>query len=247
VEDLDILVDYLTDKGVGHVSMAEDVCKLLVSCKRVGAYDENDRNIIGKEIRLFGGNSFANLLRGGDAIEYRELVSDVAERLTARTAIGGSVPSIEEAILREVLAKTFERMSDAQRREALEELDAQSLSSLGAGALVGALSGPKFGKFLTYTIARVAADSMAKAVLGHGLKLVARRAMRQLATSSVGGPVGWTLAAISALASPAFRVTLPFVVQVEYIRQSHRLRGGFSQADQPGRETSQFWWSSYFA
>jgi uncharacterized protein YaaW (UPF0174 family) len=219
VEDLDILVDYLTDKGVGRVSMAEDVCKRLVSCKRVGAYDENDRNIIGKEIRLFGGNSFANLLRGGDAIEYRELASDVAERLKARTAIGGSVPSIEEAILRKVLANAFERMSDAQRLEALEELDAQSLSGLDAGALVGALSGPKFGKYLTYTIARVATDSMAKAVLGRGLKLVAGRAMRRLAAASVGGPVGWTLAGVSALASPAFRVTLPCVVQVAYIRQ----------------------------
>jgi len=187
VEDLDILVDYLTDKGVGRVSMAEDVCRRLASCKRVGAYDENDRNIIGKEIRLFGGNSFANLLRGGDAIEYRELASDVAERLKARTALGGSAPSIEEAILRKVLANAFERMSDAQRLEALEELDAQSLSGLEAGALVGALSGPKFGKYLTYTIARVATDSMAKAVLGRGLKLVAGRTMRRLAAASVGG------------------------------------------------------------
>jgi len=46
VEDLDILVDYITDNGEGRITLNNDVCARLVKCKNRKAYADADRSLI---------------------------------------------------------------------------------------------------------------------------------------------------------------------------------------------------------
>jgi len=62
---------------------------------------------------------------------------------------------------------------------------------------------------------------MARQVVGKGLTLVANRTLTR-AISVVAGPIGWAVSAIWTafdLASPAYRVTVPCVIQIAYMRQ----------------------------
>jgi len=221
VEDLDILVDYLTDKGEGRLSLSDEVCKRLAHCKRQGAYSASDRELISDEIRLFGGNSLANLFRGNEGVPYQELVGDVGDHLKADFSKGASVPTIEEAILRKLLQNAFEQMSEAERIEALKELDVTNLAGLTPAAVLAAMAGARLGGFATYKMAVIVANAVAKAILGRGLSFGAGAAL----TRTMGvflGPVGWVITGlwtIADLASPAYRVTVPCVVQVAYMRQ----------------------------
>lgn len=219
-EDLNILVDYLTDKGEGRVSLSDDVCSYLVRCKAQKHYDDGALSAIAHEISAFGGNTLINLFRGG-GVPYLEVVKDVADHLKVNANSSADVPFIEEGIMRKLLTDSFAKMSDAERQAVLAELNVPNLSSLGPGATAAALGGAKLAGFATYKIALIVANAVAKAILGKGLSLATNAAI----TRAVGvmlGPIGWVITGlwtIADFASPAYRVTVPCVVQIAYIRQ----------------------------
>lgn len=219
-EDLGVLVDYLTDKGEGRMSLDDDVCKYLVRCKAQKSYDDGAISTITHEICAFGGNTLVNLFRGG-GVSYQEVVRDVASHLKVNVNSNADVPVFEDGIMRKMLSDAFEKMSEEERRAVLEELNVSSLSALGSGATAIALGGAKLAGFATYKIALIVANAVAKAILGKGLSLATNAAI----TRTLGfmlGPIGWVVTGlwtIADFASPAYRVTVPCVVQVAYIRQ----------------------------
>ncbi|WP_017454477.1 YaaW family protein [Herbaspirillum rubrisubalbicans] len=222
VEDLDVLTDYLTDKGEGRMMLDSDVCKRLIACKRAGVYSDSDRFVIAKEIRTFGGNTLVNLFRGG-GIEYSELVRDVADHLKVSYNKNGSALTIELAILQKLFSDALEKMPAEERKQVLDELNVGELAGLGPAAIGIAIAGGKLAGFATFKMALIVANAIARAVLGKGLSLAANAAL----TRTMGfmlGPVGWVLTGlwtVADLASPAYRVTVPCVVQVAYIRQKY--------------------------
>jgi uncharacterized protein YaaW (UPF0174 family) len=219
-EDLDILVDYLTDQGVGRISLADDVCRRLVSCKASGEYSEADRTLIAAEIRLFGGNTLVNLFRG-DGVPYIEVVRDVARHLKVNFSEDAEVPLIEDGILRKLLDEAFAKMTDEERQKVLDELNVKNLSALGPAGTAAALGAAKFAGFATYKIALIVANAVAKAILGRGLSLATNAAITR-ALGVALGPIGWVITGlwtIADFASPAYRVTVPCIVQIAYIRQ----------------------------
>ncbi|MBB2981597.1 MULTISPECIES: ubiquinol-cytochrome C chaperone family protein [Burkholderiaceae] len=220
VEDLDVLTDYLTDKGDGRLMLDGDVTKRLVRCKRNGAYDPSDRSLIAKEIRAFGGNTLVNLFRGG-GVEHPELTRDVADHMKVPYAKSASVVTVELAILQKLFTDALDRMSPDERKKTLEELNIGDLAGAGPGAVAAALAAGRFAGFAAYKMALIVANAIAKAILGRGLPLVVNAAL----TRTMGvmlGPVGWVLTGVwtlADLASPAYRVTVPCVVQIAYMRQ----------------------------
>lgn len=239
VEDLDILVDYVTDKGEGRITLADDVCKRLVSCKNARSYSVTDRYLLSLEIRRFGGNTLTNWYREArngvafgslldkilpdtdHTIGYDEIVRDVANHLKVSVNAASDVPTMEDGILRKLLAQTFESMTPEERKSVLDELNIKDLSVLKPLASGALLAGGKMAGFVTYKMALIVANAIAKAILGRGLSLAANRILTR-ALSTVLGPIGWVLTGLWTLAdmaSPAYRVTVPCVVQVAYMRQ----------------------------
>ena len=74
--------------------------------------------------------------------------------------------------------------------------------------------------FVAYQIAVIVANAVAKMLLGRGLAL-ATNAMLTRAVSIFAGPIGWILTGLwtfADLAGPAYRVTIPSVIYVAYMR-----------------------------
>lgn len=237
--DIDILVDYITDKGEGRITLSSDTCKRLVTCKAQGAYSAADRAVIAEEIRRFGGNTVANLFRdarnaipwgsmldtilpdAASAVPYSETVRDVASHLKVPFQKDSDVLVIEDGLLRKILRDSFDKMSADEKKKVLEELNVTDLSLLKPAASAALIAAGRYGGFATYKVALIIANSVAKTILGRGLPLAAN-AMIGKTLSLLMGPVGWVVTGlwtVADMASPAYRVTVPCVIQLAYMRQ----------------------------
>ncbi|MNR71778.1 hypothetical protein D3C71_24560 [compost metagenome] len=238
-EDLDILVDYITDKGEGRIALDAAVCKRLVACKEKGEYTIDDRELISKEIRLFGGNTMANLYRdlrknvpfGGvldtvlpesqSSLDYDEIVRDVADHLKVKVSKGDEVLVMEDAVLRKLFEQAFDKMSPEEKKQVLADLNIANLSMLKPMGTAALIAAGKLGGFHTYQLALIVANAVARAILGRGLPFVVNPLIVR-AVSIALGPIAWVLTGlwtIADMASPAYRVTVPCVVQLAYMRQ----------------------------
>lgn len=175
-------------------------------------------------LRRAGSNDFATLMRGGEGVEYAEIVRDVARKMGADDINDNTpAPIAEDRLLRKMFADAWDRMNEAERRELVKGMNIKAgdipLGSTGTSATLILLK--QFGGFATYRMALVVANVVARALLGAGLSFAANAAL----TRSIGallGPIG--LVASGAwlavdLAGPAFRKTVPAVIYVAMLRQ----------------------------
>ena len=212
------LVGFITNDGKSRLASSLDALDVYTRNRnKPTAYADE----IASEIQTFGGNSLVNLARGGQGVAYAEIVRDVADKLGVQHTLTSSVARIEQRILVKIVAKAWERMSVSERRALLESMGIAYGNTLPKALPVVALQAAvRASGFLAYQLAVVVANGVARAVLGRGLTFAANAALTRLLGILVG-PVGWAITgawtAID-LASPAYRVTVPCVVQVAAIR-----------------------------
>jgi uncharacterized protein YaaW (UPF0174 family) len=219
--DLGVLVDYITDSGKGRISLDKSVMCGLVAANARQAFTSDERRVIAREIQLFGGNTFANLARGGQGVTYAEIACDVAAKMSAEHANGANVLSVESAILQRLMERAWEKMS-AQERADLVASNGIGTQGVGPAALAALLALIRAGGPSAFRFAAAAASAMTRQTLGRGLALGAAAAPLGPAITVLTGPIGWVLTALWTgydLASPGYRVTVPCVVQLAYMRR----------------------------
>jgi len=206
-DELGAFVDYLTDSGNGRVSLSNDVCAALVRAKTQRAYTEAILRTMIREFQLFGGNSIINIFRSG-GVRYSEILFDVLEHLKGLREDGDSIADIELKVLKKLWGLTLEGVSREQRAELLRKFESEQAGNSGgtdylnlARLLFSAMAASSFG------IAGGAAASVG---------FVSTRAI-----STALGPIGLALSGVWGtynLTSAAYRVTVPCVVLVAYLR-----------------------------
>lgn len=182
-------------------------------------------DLIGQEIQTFGGNSFANIRRGGKGVPYAEVVHDVAKRIKVPHREGQTVAEIEQAVIFYLFDIMVSKMSPAERKRLEDEFRAAGWkhADFSAGKpIFQALTqaGVRVTGFLMYRISVTVANRIAWEIIGRGLSL-AVNAWLTKALSVFAGPVGWTISGLWTafdLAEPAYRVTVPCVLHVAYLR-----------------------------
>ncbi|MEZ8353191.1 DUF3944 domain-containing protein [Vibrio splendidus] len=217
-EMLGVLVKYLTTDKDGKTRYAET----LTSDKQFKAAKDNYQQVwqlIAGELQHFGGDTLVNLFRRS-GVEYREILTDVCKKLKIKTDYKADTVKIEQALLAKLFADSWEKMSDSERDALREELkiDASLTSSAALTAIIAAI---RMGGFMSYQVAMIVANAVAKALLGRGLTLAANAGLAR-AIGVFAGPIGiaiTVLLTIPAISGPAFRVTLPAVVQIAAMRQ----------------------------
>ena len=226
VDDLGVLIDHITDKGEGRVSLSSDTCKTLTDAKSTRRIDEATRALIAEELQRFGGNSLFNLMRGGAGVPYKEVLCDVASHVKADFKPKNDCAQIEIAILETVLAQSFAKMSEQEKADMFAEFGATYKPGAGPAVMAALLAAIKASGFGAYKLAAVVANAVAKAILGHGLAFGATAGlMRGIGVFT--GPIGWAITAIWTafdMGSPAYRVTVPCVIQIAYMRQKAAYR-----------------------
>ena len=86
--------------------------------------------------------------------------------------------------------------------------------------IVALQSSIRFSGFAAYQVALIVANAVARTVAGRGLALAVNAGLTR-AMGIFAGPIGWVLTALWTafdIAGPAYRVTLPCVVQVAFLR-----------------------------
>lgn len=220
-EDIIILIDHITDSGKGRLSVSSETCKKLIAAKNTGYISLGNRSLIAEELSRFGGNSLANVFRGGSGVTYHELVCDVARHLKADFNPKATAEMIEKAILVCVMKRSLEEMTEEQKAEFFAEFGTRYSIGAGPAAAAAAMASIKMSGFAAYKMAAIVANMVAKSILGKGLTFAATGTMMR-GISVFAGPVGWGVAALWTafdLASPAYRVTVPCVLQIAYMRQ----------------------------
>lgn len=225
--DLGILIDHITDRGEGRLTLSSDIKDMLISEKKSaeelsGNISQTAREMVSAEIRSYGGNTIMNLFRGGSGVSYKEVLCDVADHVKARYQKDDSCAQVEQAMLLKLLEKSMEKMSSAELKSLFESLDSsgklKGMSTTTTATLQAAIG---TSGFAAYTLAAIVAQATAKTLLGRGLAFGTTAPLVR-SVGVLAGPIGWAITGIWTafdLASPAYRVTVPCTVQIAYMRQ----------------------------
>ncbi|MFD2262432.1 zinc-ribbon domain-containing protein [Lacibacterium aquatile] len=243
-EDLGILVEYIHKDFNQDLN---DVPDFKLHNPRAGEkIYEGDHRIyaddIAAEIQRYGGNSFSNAFRGGKGVPYIEVLRDVADSLKVNYSENSDAATIESQIQLKVLEKAYEKMDDKEKSELLTNLGVSVTNVIPAALPMAALQTTiRMSGFAAYKMAAIIANAVAKILIGRGLTLATSNMMMK-GIKMFAGPVGWAITAIWTLvdlAGPAYRVTIPCVIQIAYIRQ-HAQTHFCPKCESPNTETAKF-------
>ncbi|EPX1398332.1 YaaW family protein [Cronobacter sakazakii] len=230
-DDIDLLIDYVTNTGKFGFSMSDSVKAVLLDAKRQDIPDEGTLRLLVRELQHFGGNTFVNLFRR-NGVSYSEIVADVASHLKMKVPAAASVEEKEALIIDCVFTSSWKKMSDDERRQILRGMDISASVSLDI---------PVWQK------AALVANGLAQATAGKVLPLIAGLGIGR-ALGVLTGPVGLAITGLYTaydISNPAFRVTLPCVVQIAWIRlknsRQFRLATRPSPATMPTLTYDQRW------
>ena len=219
-QEIDVLVDIITDFGKGRLALDATTKRELVSARHGDGderYSEEQLNLLAEEIRQFGGHSASNLARrllNKPALPYREIVDDVYAKLGG-TATGKSLAQKEREIARGLFGPAWRELSPRERHQRCTSttvlsgrfrLDAGDARAEEAGIVLGA-------------IARDAAMAGLGAAMYAG-KFGGRTLLTTIPSRAALGPAAApaTMGMASHLClREAYRVTIPCVAQMGWI------------------------------
>ena len=216
-EELQFLVDVLTKTMTNGLNSTEEY-------KTFSPDHRKYANLIAKEIREFGGNSFVNVWRK-EGPAYKEIVCDVAKALKAPFNKESSIERIETSILETILSKALADMSDEEKTTILKEFEKENKfewKNLTGPSLTTAILGLfNAGGFASYQLAVMITKAIATSIFHTTLPFVAYTTLTK-SLSIVFGPIGWIITGAWAavdIAGPAKRVTIPCVIYIAMLRK----------------------------
>ncbi|MDK9756640.1 DUF3944 domain-containing protein [Vibrio sp. D173a] len=215
---LGVLVKYLTTDKDGKARYTETLTgdKQFQAAK--GDYQQVWQQIAG-ELQHFGGDTLVNLFRRS-GVNYKEILVDVCKKLGIKTDYKAEAVDIEQALLAKLFADSWENMTKSQRVELQKELKIDTSLASNA-ALTSIIAAIRIGGNMSYRVSMLLADGVATTILGRGL-ITAGGATFGRTIGVLAGPIGiaiTVLLTVPAISGPAFRVTLPAVIQVAAMRQ----------------------------
>jgi uncharacterized protein YaaW (UPF0174 family) len=217
-EDLEPLVEYILKASTEGLTGSPQY-------KRHKPYHSQYADSIYREIRLFGGNSFANAFRH-EGPRYSEILKDAAKKVGVKDVGNSSIVELEQRMIQELLRKATKETSGKEREDiekvlyeaGLNEKDRKKFIS---GVSLAYLLGPQLYRIFMGQVSGLIANAVAKQVLGHGLRVGAGAAVSRWGGLLLG-PVGWIISGVWAaadIAGPAYRVTVPCTLHIAMLRQ----------------------------
>ena len=192
---------------------------------------------IAAEIQKYGANTLASqLFRAGKGVRYEEIVRDAASKLDLPTS--RSTEEIEISIQTLLLDRLWHDLTPEKRQALLEEFEVRDYSLIAKAAVPAVLiESVKLSGFAAYKMSVIIANSVAHALLGHGLAFAVNTGLTK-GLSLLLGPIGWSFVGFMtahSIAGEAYRVTIPCVLQVSMIRRAVAERERLSRRPQPNR------------
>lgn len=173
------------------------------------------------EFQCYGGNTVANTFRGGKGVPYREILEDVCDLFNVKYDKLLATHNIEDLLLLSIFESSLDKMSDEERRELLQTFNKKTTDITKPAIMAIVQAAIRQGGFATYRLSAVIANAVVKSITGRGIAFVGNQTMMK-GISIMSGPIGWIITggwtAIE-LAGPAYRVTVPTVMETIYLRR----------------------------
>ena len=220
-EDLNDLVYCLTHDKDGSKRLTEELT-LSDSYKKHYPYHSLYWEEIAAEIQCFGGNTFANMFRGGKGVLYKEVLCDVCDKMKVNYNKNSPVERIENGLISKVLEDSLEKMSPDEIRRLATELGIKNTQNITKQVLLGSFQTIfRAGGFKSYQLTVIVVNAVLKALIGRGLSFAGNAAATRV-FAVLSGPIGWVITGLWTafdIAGAAYRVTIPAVIQVAALRQ----------------------------
>ncbi|HFQ2073344.1 TPA: DUF3944 domain-containing protein [Providencia stuartii] len=177
---------------------------------------------IAEEIQRCGANSFVTyVVRFGDGVLYREILIDVCTRLKVNFNKDSKTSIIESNLLAKILTDTLEKLPEDEVKKVAKELGVKNATNLAPQAMIIAMQQTFLaGGFMSYQLAVIIANSVAKAAIGQGLAFAGNAGLVK-GLAFLVGPIAVTISSLwlfQGIASPAYRKTIPAVIHVACLR-----------------------------
>ena len=218
-EDLRVLCDILTHDRLGNIRITEQLTST----------DEYNRNYpedmlflvpqISNELLKYGSNTLATFWHN-EPDSYETVLRRVCKQMDVRTMEQDSVAKMEHNLLTTLCQDTLNKMSERELRLLANE-DGIPDKTLTRQALTAAL-------LMAVRTSRAVLTRIAARVIQYIVEIITIRGVATAgietatrAVSSALGPIGWiALGAwtVYDISSPAYRVCVPAVLQVAYMR-----------------------------
>ncbi|MCQ2088184.1 MAG: DUF3944 domain-containing protein [Bacilli bacterium] len=222
-EDLNDLVYCLTHDKDGELRHTEELTSNHLYKRYYPDHHEYWR-YIAAEIQCFGANSIMTIFRGGKGVPYREVLTDVCDKMKVKYNSSSDVETIENALIMKILKAAIDEMSQDELNKCAEEAGLKNTNGITAEVLTSAfLAAFTAGGFMSYQITLIVVNAVAKALVGRGLALAGNAALTRV-MSVLTGPIGWVITGLWTaidIAGPAYRVTIPAVVYVIALRKKY--------------------------
>lgn len=176
------------------------------------------------ELCLDGANTFASILRGWEGVSYAEIVRDVAGKMKVPVSDSEGEPQVELKLIEELIRRYLQDATP-EDRERVEEVIRQAgsdFTELGKQIASGSLRVGSLGLLIKSVGQRMVAELVKKLMLRMVSRQAAKEAAKQAArVVGYAMPVinvlmlGWTIIDIG---GPAFRKTLPSVLEIALLR-----------------------------
>lgn len=221
-KDLDDLVYCLIHDTDGTVRFTEELT-ISDEYKNFNPDHHQYWKLIAAEIQCFGANTFASLFRGGRGVLYREVLTDVCDKLNVKYNHNADTETIEKAVILKILEDAVTEISYSEMKDIAADLGIiDSYQTITPQLLLGSFQTIfKLGGFKSYQLSLIVVNSVMRMLFGRGLALASNAALTKTLTV-LTGPIGWVITSIWTaldIAGPAYRVTIPAVIHVAVLRQ----------------------------
>ena len=214
-EDLKTLVDMMTYDKNGGVRLSEQLTDTDAYLRYYPDRLPCMWQEIANELQRFGGNTLVNICRRG-GVPYRVILQDVCRKMEVWFSDLDEIVEIERRLLEKVCMETVNRMSESELRQMAEQLGISEKHPQKFMVVFALQMAIRKGGVLFTRIAFYVAQMVSKMLLGRGVLMLGGNLLNK-AFGILGGPIGWAVTlgwAAFDLASPAYRVTIPCVIQV---------------------------------
>lgn len=143
-----------------------------------------------------------------------------------------TVEVIEMNLMQKIFLDSLENMSDEDLQKTMQDLGIKTTAFGKQTAIAAIQFAIRKGGFSAYKLALIVANAIARALLGRGLSLAANAALTRY-MAVFAGPIGWAVTVLWTaydIAGPAYRVTIPCVVQIAYMRAKQKYAAELAQS-----------------
>lgn len=178
-----------------------------------------------RELGLYGSNSVVNFFKG-EGSDYSTILRKVAKRLKVNFRNTQSDEVIEAYMLQKLFDDMSDSLTDEELRTMAREFGVKPLrysrQAIIAAMQIAIRRGGIYGLAWSMNVANI----VARQAVGKGVATFASGTFLSRSLSILTGPIGWALTAAWTaydIAGPAYRVIVPAVIHIAYLRQKNHI------------------------